>query len=390
MSGISVRHVKTGGDPRTLSDFIALRDEMNKLTHPARPDIDWPKVETLALSLFEHNDIELQTATWYTLALSHLARVSGMNEGLALTGALLAHQWSLFWPGNTHARVEILSDLFSRLQNVFRTLALTDSQDLALLYQCEKQLAALFDTLSRHELKQVSRADGLLQQVRQAITRLENAPHEAATEPVVVGAALWGWHAWHQISPAGQRFTAALTPFPGVLSSEQTVALRQEGLPVEQGLAQLQTQLKWLTTRSPDWSLRYGQQMIHQAQMLWPESPQVAAVQSGWQQQIAANALPLDTLNRWHDGMMKQQQLTDRLNALDGQKGKYITVSELKSQVFAISQAFSQAPLVEEQLRQLQQQTDASPALTQQTAMHLNQLLTRYALLTYLPGKTMP
>ncbi|MDO2128188.1 hypothetical protein Q2420_25585, partial [Escherichia coli] len=36
------RHYKTGGDPRTLADFIALRAEMNKLSHPARPDINWP------------------------------------------------------------------------------------------------------------------------------------------------------------------------------------------------------------------------------------------------------------------------------------------------------------------------------------------------------------
>lgn len=32
------RHLKTGGDPRTLADYVALRDEINKLTHPARPD----------------------------------------------------------------------------------------------------------------------------------------------------------------------------------------------------------------------------------------------------------------------------------------------------------------------------------------------------------------
>ena len=56
------RHLKTGGDPRTLADYAALRDEMNKLTHPARPDINWPQAEKLCLSLFEHNGVELQTA----------------------------------------------------------------------------------------------------------------------------------------------------------------------------------------------------------------------------------------------------------------------------------------------------------------------------------------
>jgi type VI secretion system protein VasL len=436
------KHLKTGSDPRALPDYVSLRDEMLKLTHPARPDVNWRHAESLCLRLFEHNGVELQTAAWFTLARSHITGVGGLNEGLALTGALLAHQWSLFWPGNAHARVEILSGLFTRLQNVFRTLALSDSQDLALLYLCEKQLTALCDTLSRHELKQASRADVLLQQVKQAITRLENAPHEAAAEPAVVlpaqswsapqvdilpanerlvyvvppepmvdvmvadpgagrrvarafiagvactlvvgGAALWGWHALHQLSPAEQRFTAALTPLPGALSSEQTVALRQQGLPVEQGLAQLQTQLKWLATQSPDWSLRYGQQMIHQAQMLWPESPQVAAVQSGWQQQIAANALPLDALHSWHDGRAKLQQLTGRLNGLDEKRGKYMTVSELKTEVFGVMQTFNQYPPAEEQLRQLEEmRKNKTAAATQQmqTEMRLKQLLSRYALI---------
>lgn len=100
--------LKIGGDPRTLPDFISLRDEMSKLTHPARPDIDWPKVEALALSLFEHNGVELQTAAWYTLARSHLARVGGMNEGLNILTALLGHQWAQCWPHQAHVRSDIL------------------------------------------------------------------------------------------------------------------------------------------------------------------------------------------------------------------------------------------------------------------------------------------
>ncbi|MFP2241063.1 type VI secretion system ImpA family N-terminal domain-containing protein [Pseudescherichia vulneris] len=86
------RQVRTGGDPRSLSEFMALRDEMSKLTHPARPDVDWKQVEKLALSLFEINGVELQTGAWYTLARSHLARVSGLNEGLGILAALLNHQ----------------------------------------------------------------------------------------------------------------------------------------------------------------------------------------------------------------------------------------------------------------------------------------------------------
>ncbi len=98
MTTQSERYLKSGGDPRTLADCAALRDEMNKLTHPARPDVNWPQAETLCLSLFERNGVELQTAAWYTLARTRLAGLSGLNEGLAILGALLSRQWGSFWP----------------------------------------------------------------------------------------------------------------------------------------------------------------------------------------------------------------------------------------------------------------------------------------------------
>ncbi|XTD37191.1 type VI secretion system ImpA family N-terminal domain-containing protein [Citrobacter murliniae] len=52
MNDIHSRKVKTGGDPRLLADYAALRDELAKLSHPARPDVDWGRVEQLSLALF--------------------------------------------------------------------------------------------------------------------------------------------------------------------------------------------------------------------------------------------------------------------------------------------------------------------------------------------------
>ena len=45
------RCLKTGGDPRTLADYAALRDEMNKLSHPARPDVNWQYAEALPVAV---------------------------------------------------------------------------------------------------------------------------------------------------------------------------------------------------------------------------------------------------------------------------------------------------------------------------------------------------
>jgi len=66
--------------------------------------------------------------------------------------------------------------------------------------------------------------------------------------------------------------------------------------------------------------------------------------------------------------MAQLQQLTNRLNALDEKRGKYITVSELKLQVFAMTQSFSSAVPAEEQLRQLPVLPKNSPRLRRSRA----------------------
>ncbi len=83
MAGNTERLLKTGGDPRALADFTALRGELNKLAHPARPDVDWVRVEQLCLALFRQNGVELQTAVdlpWHERTpLGWRAYVKGWN-----------------------------------------------------------------------------------------------------------------------------------------------------------------------------------------------------------------------------------------------------------------------------------------------------------------------
>lgn len=93
MNDIPTHKIKTGGDPRTLQDYAVLREELGKLTHPARPDVNWHYAEKLGLSLFGQNGVELQTAAWYTLARTQLAGLFGLNEGLSILEALISHQW---------------------------------------------------------------------------------------------------------------------------------------------------------------------------------------------------------------------------------------------------------------------------------------------------------
>lgn len=441
MLDVQPRPIKTGSDPRALADFIALREEMAKLTHPARPDVNWKQVEALSLSLFEMNGVDLQTGAWYTLARSHLARVNGMNEGLAILNALLSHQWVQLWPQPAHARAEILNGLFQRLQKLFRTFSL-NAGDVPALMQAEGQLQAMDDVLVRQELKHACQTAPLMQQLQNALTRLENSPSpenatpavvlpvqalaavpaEESASPVsrlvyvirpepevnvqvvhdtppptkrwpvfvagacsalVIGAmSLWGWHYAHRVDDASQALTASVAPLPQALTETQIQTLRQtDGVKPDasEWLKNTSAQLDTLAALPPDWAFRYGNTLLSQAHALWPEKPEVAEMQKQWQQRQAEFTLPANSLTGWYNGMQQLHALTDKLNTLDGQKGKYITVSELKSIVYEMTNSFRQTVPLEEQLRVMQsQQGEQSMATQQQIQHHLNGLIQEY------------
>ncbi|ELY3900876.1 TPA: type VI secretion system ImpA family N-terminal domain-containing protein [Klebsiella aerogenes] len=434
------RHLTTGGDPRTLADYAKLREEMHKLSHPARPDVDWLYAERLCLSLFDRNGVELQTAAWYTLARTQLTGLSGLNEGLAILETLITRQWGSLWPQPVHARMEILSGLGKRLQQALRTLTLTYA-DLSLIYEAEAHLKALDVALQRLELKHASQFDALLNLMHNAAVRLENSdgvtsvdtlprvvamenasthldepvertkwiyiappetlPHEQAGNehqisekrwrPFVAGmltmlalgaAAGWGWQAMAKPEPEQRQFALSLAPLPTVLSPDQLRSFSQHAPPADGGIKQTRQQLSDLAQLKPNWAIDYSEQLVQQAQVLWPE--QAKTLSSQWQQQIIAAALPAENLTGWYQGMQQLQQLTQRLDALDEQKGKYMTVSELKSAVFAITQSFNRTVPAEEQLRQLSAMTEGQirrAAQQKQTEQHLQQLIVSYALL---------
>lgn len=434
------RHLTTGGDPRTLADYAKLREEMHKLSHPARPDVDWLYAERLCLSLFDRNGVELQTAAWYTLARTQLTGLSGLNEGLAILETLITRQWGSLWPQPVHARMEILSGLGKRLQQALRTLTLTYA-DISLIYEAEAHLKALDVALQRLELKHASQFDALLNLMHNAAVRLENSdgvtsvdtlprvvamenasthldepvertkwiyiaqpetlPHvqagnerqnsEKRWRPFVAGmltmlalaaATGWGWQAMAKPEPEQRQFALSLAPLPTVLSPDQLRSFSQHAPSADGGIKQTRQQLSDLAQLKPNWAIDYSEQLVQQAQVLWPE--QAKALSSQWQQQIIAAALPAENLTGWYQGMQQLQQLTQRLDALDEQKGKYMTVSELKSAVFAITQSFNRTVPAEEQLRQLSAMTEGQisrAAQQKQTEQHLQQLIVSYALL---------
>lgn len=434
------RQLRTGGDPRALADYAALREELSKLAHPARPDVDWKKVEQLCLNLFQQNGIELQSASWYTQARTQLVGLTGLNEGLAILEALISRQWPALWPLPVHARMEILTGLSQRLQQSLRTMTL-EYRDLSAIYQAEKVITSLCDVLQRLELKHASQFDALgtfmhgaavrLENMHaatdaavQAETQRENTPREqwvyvaqaepaepqaviASPQPVkrvvqwkgfvtgVVITALTGFGFQAGIDAfyrpqAAMQLTATLPVLPKPLSlqaletlkSQQADMLNREAPAL---IAATHEQADQLAKLSPRWAQNTGTQLVTQAQILWPDNPATEQLVKKWSQQMNASAVPLQNLDGWNQANTQLQQLADKLNGLDEQRGKYMTVSQLKSSVFAIQQALNSSQPVEESLRKLaqdkQQNKDVSPQLVMQLDNQFTQLLNRYALL---------
>lgn len=434
MHDVQPRPVRTGSDPRSLSEFMALRDEMSKLTHPARPDVNWKQVEKLSLSLFEMNGVELQTGAWYTLARSHLAHVSGMNEGLDIMTALLSHQWGQLWPQPVHARVEILNGLFQRLQKLFRTWSLQPT-DFAALEQAEKLLLQLDDILKRQELRHASNLMPLVQQIRSALSRIENSPMQEkqalpeqalvrgdalmmpasrlvyvihkdpdvkvqvaevpsvkpkrwpifmagmGTALVLCIATVFGWQVIHQPDEATKPMAASVAWLPEPMTASQIEDFRatdNSRTHSAMWLGRITNQVNWIMSLSPGWRLRLGQGLVSQANALWPNDPVAKALVQRWEQYQVARVLPVSELQGWHEGMAQLQALSAKLDALDHQKGKYLTGSELKTMVWQITRSFASAVPVEEQLRQLvtgQGDANAPNTNIEQTSRHLDSLI---------------
>ncbi|QLA06278.1 type VI secretion system ImpA family N-terminal domain-containing protein [Enterobacter ludwigii] len=183
MNDITLRKIKTGGDPEAFPDYALLCDELSKQRQPARPDIDWRQVQTLCLRLFELNGVELQSACSYTLARMHIAGLAGMNDGLFITCTLVQDYWSIMWPAGTHARGDILSCLSQHLRHLLCNIPLTGREELNALYQSEKCLSALRDSLKSHKVRQVCSLDALLLEVRSAIVCLEKTPLSIVAVP---------------------------------------------------------------------------------------------------------------------------------------------------------------------------------------------------------------
>ncbi|EAY4779958.1 ImpA domain-containing protein [Salmonella enterica] len=133
----------------------------------------------------------------------------------------------------------------------------------------------------------------------------------------------------------------------------------------------------------PYWPLQYGTQLVEQTRHLYPNSELAENLSAGWLSKLQANSLPDANINGWSQGITELKRLQNRLNQLDKKKGKYMTVSELKTAVFSISQSLNDSVPVEELIRQLKTSPQNQPLsrdLLNRADLQLNQLNNSYML----------
>jgi type VI secretion system protein VasL len=165
--------IRLGGDPRGHGEFIALREELAKLGHPACPDVDWAKVEQWCLALFEHNGADLQTAAAFALARSQRHGVEGMSQGVTLIETLCG-QWAACWPPMASVRLDILAWLCVQWQALLRNLA-PGAQHFPELLQLDSGLARLQQRLELQAQPPVVALHALRQQIESLIRRMQRS-----------------------------------------------------------------------------------------------------------------------------------------------------------------------------------------------------------------------
>lgn len=171
MTGLFEMHIRVGSDPRDYSEYTSLLDEVGKLNHSACPDVDWGKVETLCLALFQKNGADLNTVAFFTLARSHRYGLEGMAQGIALIGSLDVEDLRV-WPKMMSMRLEILNWLFSQLQPLLRSLEIT-SWSRSVLSHLNGELGRLDEKLNLQSSASLATLLALRQQISGLIQRLQ-------------------------------------------------------------------------------------------------------------------------------------------------------------------------------------------------------------------------
>jgi type VI secretion system protein VasL len=425
----------TGSDPRGLPEFSALREEINKSSHPSQPELNWKLVESLALAIFKANGVDLHTATYYTLARTRTHGLPGFCEGVELLAAMISHDWDKFWPQDEPARTGMLDWLNTRTGNILRQQLSFSDTDLPLLYRTECALQLICDKLQQVELKRQPHVENLLYFVQNTRKRLEPQPkssvstpsqaavrtliyaperkqpvteesipplpdlpemtvevHHVTTEDTAsVASATSGWNSigfmvgvtcttavaaalwWWQVYPMQQQLAE-------VRDTAQGAATLWLASPELESYAQ---RLQQLPDASPLQLLETGMQMVRTADSRWPESLQQQQVTSQWDEILKTRAQGSPQMRGWQQARQNLRDFADLMMKRETEKQGF-TLSYIKTVTWQAERLLNQETPLESLLTQFQDaraQGLNTEALEKQINEQLNGVLSRWLLL---------
>lgn len=400
----------TGTDPRNLPEFIAIREEINKASHPSQPELNWTLVESLALAIFKSNGVDLHTTAYYTLARTRTQGLTGFCEGTELLAAMISHEWEKFWPQGGLARTEMLDWFNTRTGNILRQQLSFSSADLPLLYRTERALQLICDKLQQVELKRQPRVENLLWFVQNTRKRLEPQSKDGVNQPAqstvrtlvyapecITPSLAEAHHALHglpemkvEVHPRAMSDNAA-APRNGVKGFMMGIACTAavtaalwwwRVYPMHQQLAQVNDTAQgaattWLSSPElgsysqrlqqihdapPLQALETGMKMIRIADNHWPESLQQQQATAQWNETLNTRAQNSPQLRGWEQ---TRQDLKAFADLVMQREKEGLTLSYIKNVVWQAERKLNQETPLESLLTQYQdnralgQNTDA-------------------------------
>lgn len=405
--------IVTGSDPRALPEFSAIREEINKANHPSQPELNWKLVESLALSIFKANGVDLHTATYYTLARTRNQGLAGFCEGSELLAAMITHEWDKFWPQGGPARTEMLDWFNTRTGNILRQQVSFSENDLPLLYRTERALQLICDKLQQVELKRQPRVENLLYFVQNTRKRFEPQPGNrtdtaaqttvrtlvyapemrvevrgvannadnvrqgstvkgfvaGAACTAVIAAVLWWWQAY----PIQRQLTQ-------VRDTAQGAATAWLASPV---LKEYEQYLQQLLDAPPLQPLETGMQMMRTADTLWPESLQQQEASRMWSNTLRNRAQASPQMKGWQQARQNLRDFADLMMKKETEKQGF-TLSYIKTVTWQAERLLNQETPLEYLLTQYQEtraRKQDTQALEKEINERLDGLLSRWLLL---------
>lgn len=432
---ILTQTIITGSDPRGLPEFSALREEINKSSHPSQPELNWKLVESLALAIFKANGVDLHTATYYTLARTRTHGLAGFCEGVELLAAMISHEWDKFWPQDEPARIGMLDWLNTRTGNILRQQLSFSDTDLPLLYRTERALQLICDKLQQVELKRQPHVENLLYFVLNTRKRLEPQPKSSADSSSLASVRTLIYTP-ESTKPVKEENFPPLPDLPEMKvevhhgTPENTVAVASatsgrdaisfmagtactavvaavlwwwQVYPMQQQLAQVRDSAQgaatvWLASPEldtygqrlqplPDTSplqlLETGMQMVRTADSRWPESLQQQQATAQWNEILKTRAKNSPQMRGLQQARQNLRDFADLMMKRETEKQGF-TLSYIKTVTWQAERLLNQETPLESLLTQYQDaraQGLNTEALEKQINEQLNGVLSRWLLL---------